>query len=194
MDKGFQIPESMLEAIEITVSELTGGNIRYALIGGLATGYRTQPRFTRDLDFLLTVPQIALPQLLTKLASRGVSFDMTDTIREWTQHHIAVLSYQGVRIDWLKPLIPAYAHVLDRATEEPWLNRTIHIAAPEGLILMKLIAFRGQDQLDIQTLIQSNRGSLDIDWIRAEWQSIADLSDPRMQRFEAWLAGSADLA
>jgi hypothetical protein len=45
-------------------------NVRYALIGGLATGYRTRARFTRDMDFLLHVPQLALPAFLDELAPR----------------------------------------------------------------------------------------------------------------------------
>jgi hypothetical protein len=162
---------------------LNHSQLKYALIGGLAVGYRTQARFTRDADFLLVIPQITLPTLLETLAQRGFTFDDVTAIREWTQEHMTVLSYHGIRIDWLKPVIPAYQHVLDRATEENWLDHRIRVASAEGLILLKLLAFRTQDQLDIENLVAANRDQLDVAWIQAEWQTLAGLDDPRMRRF-----------
>src|SRR5436190_22487224 len=108
--------------------------LTYALIGGLAAGYRTHARFTRDVDFLLAIPQLTLPSLLEDLARRGFTFDDMVAIREWTQEHMTVLSYHGIRIDWLKPVIPAYQHVLNHATEETWLEHRIRVASAEGLI------------------------------------------------------------
>src|SRR5205085_12679055 len=100
---------------------------------------------TQDIDFLLEVPQVVLPGLLDELRARGFEFDTETAIREWTREHLAVLSFHGIRIDWLKPVIPCYQHVLDRARPEAWLGQSIRIASPEGLILMKLLAFRGLD-------------------------------------------------
>ena len=92
------------------------------------------------------------------------------------------LLYHGIRLDWLKPLIPAYLHILQSATEEAWFDRPIRIASAEGLILLKLLAFRTQDQVDIENLVAANSDKLDLDWIRAEWQNLAALDDPRMRR------------
>jgi hypothetical protein len=154
----------------------------YALIDGLATSYRSQSCFTKDLDFLLGIPQLILPIVPANLAERGFDFDTQVMIREWSQHHMAVLSFRGIRIDLLKPIPPAYQHVLDRSTNESWLGQPIRIATAEGLILLKLFAFRTQDQLDIENLVAANREALDTDWLRAEWQSVASLDDARMQR------------
>jgi hypothetical protein len=167
---------------------LSGHNVPYALIGGMATSYRSQPRFTKDLDFLLHVPQLVLPSLLDDLQRRGFAFDPLVAIKEWTQHHMAVLAFRGIRIDWLKPVLPVYAHILDRATEELWHQQPIRIASAEGLILLKLLAFRPQDQIDIEKLVAAHRDTLDMDWIRTEWQTVAGLDDPRMVRLLAWVS------
>jgi hypothetical protein len=177
-----EIPLTLLEAASELGEVFSRFQIRYALIGALAAGYRSRGRSTRDVDFLVSIPQLTLPPLLDELQARGFEFDPTTAIREWTQHHMLVMSYHGARVDWLKPAIAAYAHVLDGATEEPWIHHPIRIASPEGVILLKLIAFRPQDVVDIESVIISNRASLDIDWIRTEWQSFAELEDPRMQR------------
>src|SRR5262245_25411665 len=112
------LSHEMLKALEETTAAMDRHRVSYALIGGLAASYRSQPRFTKDLDFLVQVPQVALPRLLDDLQSRGFEFDTVATIGEWIQHHMVNLSYHGIRVDWLKPLIPAYLHILERATEE----------------------------------------------------------------------------
>jgi hypothetical protein len=89
-------------------------------------------------------------------------------------------------------VIPAYQHVLERATEENWLAQPIRVASAEGLILLKLLAFRTQDQLDIENLVAAHRDQLDLAWIQSEWQAIASLDDPRMRRLMEIVAASGE--
>jgi hypothetical protein len=137
---------------------------------------------------LLDVPQLVLPGLLEDLHGRGFTFDTDTAIREWTREHLTSLSYRGVQIDWLKPVLPCYRLVIDTASPEVWLGQSVRIATPAGLILTKLLAFRGQDQVDIENLLAANRGQLDLELIRREWQTLAPIEDPRWQRFEEMVA------
>lgn len=174
--------------LQTALLEMSGAldklHVRYALIGGLAAGYRSRPRFTQDVDFLLEPTQIALPGLLSELTDRGFAFDRDTVIREWTQEHVSAISYHGIRIDWVKPVIPVYQHVIDLARCEDWFGAPIRIASAEGIILTKLIAFRGQDQIDIHDLLIANRGQLDLDLIRREWQGIGEPDAPQIKQFE----------
>ena len=56
------------------------------------------------------------------------------------------------------------------------------MASAEGLILLKLLAYRTQDQLDIENLVAAHRDTLDLAWIKSEWATVAPLDDPRMMR------------
>jgi hypothetical protein len=181
--------QDLKEALVQTAAALTQFKANYAVIGGMASAYRSQPRFTKDVDFLVAVPQLTLPGLLQDLQLRGLDFDLTTVIRQWTHEHMTVLSFRGIRIDWLKPVIPVYLHILDRATEEPWLKQPIRVASAEGLILLKLLAFRTQDLVDIENLVAAHKGSLNLEWIKAEWETVADLDDPRMRRLLELVAG-----
>ena len=181
--------DDLKQALLEMAAALAQFNAKYAIIGGMATAYRSQPRFTKDLDILLAVPQLVLPRLLQELQRRGFEFDLATVIREWSQEHMTVLSFRGIRIDWLKPVLPAYVHILDRATEEAWFKQPIRVASAEGLVLLKLLAFRTQDILDIENLVAAQPGTLDLDWIKSEWQSVASLNDPRMQRLLEMVAG-----
>jgi hypothetical protein len=177
--------QDLVQGLAAAAEALAQHRIQYAVIGGMAAGYRSQPRFTKDLDFLLQVPQLQLAGLLQTLEERGFQFERDAVIRDWTQHHMAALAYHGIPVDWLKPVLPIYQHVLDRATEETWQGHAIRVASPEGLILLKLLAYRTQDLLDIENLVAAQGDSLDLDWIRSEWQAIATLDDPRLVRFMA---------
>jgi hypothetical protein len=55
-----------------------------------------------------------------------------------------------------------------------WTNdHLVRVASAEGLILTKIVAFRPQDQLDIDTLLTANRDKINIDFIREEWSPFA---------------------
>src|SRR6516164_6848133 len=95
------LSDEMRRALNEAIAAMDQHVVSYALIGGIASSYRSQPRFTKDIDFLIQVPQIVLPRLLDDLRRRGFDFDTVATIGEWTQHHMVTLFYHGIRIDWL---------------------------------------------------------------------------------------------
>jgi len=163
-------------------------NVRHALIGGLAVGLRSRPRSTKDADFIVTVPALTLPAVLEDLVAEGFTIDIIDTIRRWSTDRLIVFNKGQVRVDWIQPVLPLYAHVLDQAEMKPWLESQVRVATAEGLILTKLVAFREQDQADIVTLLEANRDAIDIDLIRREWQPYAVGESDRTAWLEASIA------
>lgn len=187
-DEG-EVPADALEsALADIVEVFTATGTAYALIGGLATGYRSRPRYTRDIDVLVDVPQVRLPAVLDRLHDRHFTFDARALIAEFREHHLAVLWRGDVRLDWLAPVLPAYRHVLESSREEPGPGGPVRVATAEGLILMKLFAYRLQDQADIEALVVANRDSLDLAWIKREWNAVFPSDDPRMQWLESLCA------
>jgi len=187
-DESHLAPDALEAALTDVVEVLTATSTSYALIGGLATGFRSRPRYTQDIDVLLDVPRIRLPDLLERLRARRFEFDLPAVIAEFQQHHLAVLWRGDVRLDWLAPVLPAYRHVLDTASNEQGPAGPICVATAEGLILMKLLAYRLQDQADIESLVAANRGTIDLEWIRREWESIFSTDDPRWRWLEEQIA------
>jgi hypothetical protein len=61
------------------------------------------------------------------------------------------------------------------------------VADVEGLILLKLTAWRPQDQEDVRGLLSKHAGKLDLDWVRAELSRLAALTDPVVAEFEAMI-------
>lgn len=162
--------------------------VRHALIGGLAVGLRSRPRSTKDADFIVNVPALTLPAVLEDLVAEGFNIDVIDTIRRWSADRLVVFFKGQVRIDWIQPVVPLYAHVLDMAELKPWLDTQLRVATAEGLVLTKMVAFREQDQADIVTLLEANRDAIDIDLIRREWQPYAATEPERTAWLEAAIA------
>jgi hypothetical protein len=59
------------------------------------------------------------------------------------------------------------------------------VVTAEGLILTKMVAFRAQDQADIEALLTANRDTIDADLIREEWSPFAALERERTLWLEA---------
>lgn len=171
-------------AVESLSEAFAARSVEHALIRGLATVLRGRPRYTQDVDLLVDVPQIALPGLLDDLVGRGFTLDPRAVIEEYVRHHITAFRYGGTRIDWLKPVLPFYAHALRDAEPMQWSEgHPVRVVTVEALILTKMVSFRSQDQTDIEVLLTGNRDTLDVGLIRSEWAPFADTEPERT----AWL-------
>ncbi len=53
-----------------------------------------------------------------------------------------------------------------------------------GETLLKLTAFRSQDQLDIRGLLPANTGRIDLDWVQLQWSLFSEIDPPRTAQFE----------
>jgi hypothetical protein len=129
------------------------------------------------------VPSITFPGLLEELVGDGFEIDVMDVVRRWPVEHFTAFWGGGVRIDWMQPVLPLYATVLNTAEVKPWLDTELRVATAEGLILTKIVAFRPQDQADIEALLIANRDNIDVGLIRREWSAVAVGEDART----AWL-------
>ncbi len=178
------LENELIRAVELLSGVFADQSIRYALIGGLAVALRGRPRFTQDVDVLLDVPQMALPRLLDELIRLGFIFDRDAIITEFVRDNMVAFRFGSVRIDWIKPVLPLFGRALTDASFLVWTEgRPLRVATAEGLILMKMIAFRPQDQADIETLLIANQESIDVGLIRREWSAVATGEEART----AWL-------
>jgi hypothetical protein len=178
----------MRRAFESIVATFEEHRVRYVIVGGIAVIQHTRLRTTDDIDALVSLPQIAMPAFFESLQSRGFTFDVMRSIRQLRDEGMTSVRFEDVVIDLMRPMLPAYAHVLDRPVEAKVYDRTVSISSAEGLILMKVIAMRPQDESDVRDLLATYAGSLDLDFVRKELDAISEPNDPRRVKFEAWVA------
>lgn len=178
----------LAEAVRTLASIFDERRVQHALIGGLAVGLRSRPRATQDADFIVSVPALAFPGLLESLASRGFQIDVMDAVRRWSTDRFLFFWSGQVRIDWLQPVLPLYSIALNTATALPWLDSQVRVATAEGLILTKMVAFRPQDQADIEALLMANRDEIDLEVIRREWSAVSAGEEERTTWLEKAIA------
>ena len=67
------------------------------------------------------------------------------------------------------------------------LDKAPAIGSAEGLIVMKVISMRPQDQADVRELIAAYGDALNISYIRADLATVMDEDDQRRLLLESWI-------
>jgi hypothetical protein len=171
--------DNLIDALTRLQKLLADAEIPSAVVGGLAVGAWGKARLTRDVDLKILLRRDERQRLLDLLAADYKPFkaDLDDMF----QHNgIAfVLSPEGVRIDVMLTDIEFDEQIIARAKMiELVPGRPARVCSPEDLIVMKIIAARPQDDIDVAGIIQKQGENLDnayiLKWLRDFEQVIDD--------------------
>ena len=138
------------------IEALSREEVDYGVCGGIALAIHGFPRFTKDID-LLILPQ-DLDRVIATAASRGflvvanpLRFDSgKPTAREVRR----ISKIEGEDVLTLDLLLAngILQKAWDDREEYLWQERPIKVVSAQGLALMKKIAGRDQDLLDVKRL------------------------------------------
>jgi predicted nucleotidyltransferase len=154
-------------------------DLRGAVIGGVAASLLGKPRLTDDVDAL--VLDADAETLLRSGTRFGFSPRIADAAEFSRQTRVLLLRYQpgDIDIDISLGALPFEDEVIERST---WLhvgNVRIRLASAEDLIIMKAVAGRPRDMMDIENVIRANP-DLDIErirrWVR-EFSAVLDMPE-----------------
>ena len=118
--------DSLLTQVERLFNLLDSRKVDYVLVGGVALLTYVEGRNTQDIDLIMALPSLAkLPEI--KIESQDMYF--------------ARGKFGELQIDILMTKNPLFAKVEKNfATTKQFMDRKIHCATVEGLILLKLFA------------------------------------------------------
>lgn len=115
---------------------LSEAGIRHALVGALgANAYRSRPRTTEDIDFLVGDEAFQ--------AHEGGYVTM----------RVPVVEFDGIDVDQV-PLTAAL-RVIEEGLNRAPLSDGVPIAPVETIVVMKLLAGRTQDLADVEAIVSS---------------------------------------
>ena len=145
----------------------------YMLIGGLAVAMWGEPRATLDVDLSVWIEPDDFEQAIGNIASR---FRTAENPLEFARRSrvVPIETSQGVRGDIVLAALPPEREFLKRARPRPVGSRTIPVASPEDLILMKLMSERPKDLEDARRLIRRFRATLDKPYLEPKLKELAD--------------------
>ncbi len=166
-------------AVERLARVLDAARTRYAIIGGHAVNSWLEPRFTADIDVTVAADVAELTRLRDLLSQSGYvvtreyGADLPsgpDFVR-WTSSEGDVVELQLAKTEFQE-------QVIRRAVVG---SRGAKVATPEDLVVLKLIADRAKDRIDLEGLVALES----LDWAYVEhWARQWDVLD-RLERVRA---------
>ena len=134
------------------------------LIGGIAVIARGVPRLTRDVDATIDGASVKLEDLITWLGGVALVPRINDVLEFADANQVLLLRHEpsGVDVDvsiaWLAFELEAIA-ASDRLEIA---GVRVHVARAEDLVIYKAVAFRPQDQQDIERLLTLHGATIDL--------------------------------
>lgn len=142
---------------------LAEAGIRHALVGALgANAYRSRPRTTEDIDFLV-----------------GDEAFQTHAAGFVTMR-VPVIEFAGVDIDQV-PLTAALRVLEDELNHAP-ISEGVPMATLELIVVMKVLAGRTQDLADVEAIVESGA---DRERLRTAVQRLASDREETLERLFA---------
>lgn len=141
--------------------------VKYCITGGIAVSLMAEIRTTKDIDFVILLKEgeketiIPILNKAVKLIQSHEEVMVRDGISIWRHNILSSDRKKVISIDLILANSEYLKNVLDRSREIRLLGINTYLIAPEDLIILKLISFRKQDELDIESLINSGET---IDW------------------------------
>ena len=159
-------PLTRLEAALRTLgSDLAASGARWALVGGLAVSVRATPRFTRDLDVAVAVPDDSSAEALVKsLLGRG--YRILAVVEQQAKDRLATVRMlppgedaEGIVVDLLLASSGIEGELVAAAEPvEVWPSFVVPVAKAGHLLALKVLArddvARPQDAADIRALVE----------------------------------------
>ena len=174
-------PEALrdLSSVLGSLSEwLIDQQVPYAIIGGVAIGFVAQPRATQDVDAVIWIDLDRVEDFLESGKGFGFVPRVPDPVNFARTTRVLLLRHQqtNIGIDLSCGTLPFEKEMLDRSTELIAGPIKLRVATPEDLIILKAVAHRQRDLIDIDNLL-SVHGDLDLDRIRSWVRQFAEVLD-----------------
>ena len=128
------------------------------IVGGIAASLLGTPRLTVDLDAVFLLGFDDLPRLLAEAAKQGIEPRIAEPIAFAKRSRVLLLRHMvsKIDIDLSLGILPFEVEMVERSKVVDVGVIRLRLPTPEDLIIMKAIARRPKDLLDIQAIAASH--------------------------------------
>lgn len=165
-------------AIRISAA-MTEAGIPHAVSGAVAMAAHGHLRATIDIDVLVVVPSLRLPEVFAVVRRFGFEGEDRALIEEIRARAVAELKSGPSSVEILVPVLPYHHEVLRRSVAMDLGGVRVPFVTAEDLIVLKTLWLRDKDRADIRALLSARRGRVDLDYIRRTLASIVPPEDAR---------------
>ncbi|MEW5940534.1 MAG: nucleotidyl transferase AbiEii/AbiGii toxin family protein [Chloroflexota bacterium] len=131
---------------------------RGVLIGGIAVGFLGRPRLTVDLDAMFLASIKDIPRILELAAEEGIEPREPNTAAFAAISRVLLLRHKssGIGVDISLGILPLEEEIVERSVRHDAGALTVQLPTPEDLIILKAVAHRPKDMLDIREIVDNN--------------------------------------
>ena len=175
---------SLRAAVQAVAGALSALPVPGMLIGGIAVITRGVPRLTRDVDATIAAGTIGPPDLIHRLREHGLAPRIDDATEFASTNQVLLLRHEpsGVDVDLSLGWLPFELDALAAAETLEVAGVRVAVARAEDLVVYTAVAFRPQDQQDMERLLVLHGRDMDLTRVRrlvAEFA--AALDEPERQ-------------
>lgn len=141
--------------------------MRFAVVGGVAASLHGRPRVTKDVDVVVLAEDGTWPHLL-ELAAKERLVPRIDGALEFARTtRVLLLAHEpsAIEVDVSFGMLPFESELVERAETRMIHSVRFPLATAEDVIVMKALALRARDILDIEGIFEA-RPELDLTRVR----------------------------
>ena len=147
------------------------------IIGGIAASLLGKPRLTQDIDALIDMPEDQLENFFKRAPFFGFEPRRPDAFKFAKKNRVLLLRHSdsGINVDLSLAGLPFEKESFQRSIRVNLEELSLPFPTPDDLIIMKAVAHRPKDLLDIEALLEIHK-KLDIPrikkWVREFSQAL----------------------
>ncbi|MDI6733472.1 MAG: hypothetical protein QME51_07455 [Planctomycetota bacterium] len=156
-----------LYKLDIIFREL---KISYAIVGAIGTFIWSRPRATRDIDIVIALNKNDISKFTASASSAGFDYNQSEN-EHLLKSDMFRLKYRVspdnfIPIDFILPTYSFYQELLQRRRRKKVNTFSLHFASPEDMILLKLLANRPIDKIDVEQICLFWKEKLNIPYLK----------------------------
>ena len=178
------VSQAVFRTLEHVWKTLKPLHVDMAVMGGIALAVWEHLRGTQGIDVLIGLSGVEVDDLIEALERAGFQAKRQAKIQPLGDIDLLQVRYEppnllmDIQVDLLIARSDYYQQALDRAVsiKLPQVDLDARVVSVEDLILIKLLAGRIIDRVDIIALVKANRDSMDLGYLNG-WSASLGVAD-----------------
>lgn len=187
----------LLLPLQAVTRWLSACQVPFVIIGGVAVACIARPRFTADIDAAVAVEDMTSLESLVEAATPFELFPINENASAFArQHRVLRMRHRasGISIDVSMIALPFEHEMIARAHRYTLAGLEIRLPTPEDLVILKAVAHRPQDLIDIASILEAHP-ELDLERVRSWLKQFAEvLEAPELVEDLEFLVNKARLS
>ncbi|MCP4427048.1 MAG: hypothetical protein GY803_21365 [Chloroflexi bacterium] len=161
-----------IQALQSLIEQFDNQGI---IIGGVAASILGKPRLTAGADAMMLLSIEDIAALITAAREKGLTPRLPDVEAFARRSRVVLLHHEesGINVDISLGLLPFEVEAVERSQEYEAGSLLVRLPTPEDLIILKAVAHRPKDMLDIEAVI-AVQDKLDVGRIQFWVQQFAE--------------------